>query len=93
MTATFNGPKELAVDAIGNIWIVDTENHAIRLIDAATRLIRTVAGTGARGGDGDGGPATKAHLDRPHGVAIGLDGSCWIADTNNHRLRFLKPGH
>ena len=93
VTATFNGPKELAVDRIGNIWIVDTENHAIRVIDAATRQIRTVAGTGTRGGDGDGGPATKARLDRPHGVAIGPDGSCWIADTNNHRLRFLKPGH
>jgi DNA-binding beta-propeller fold protein YncE len=90
-SATFNGPKELAVDAIGNIWIVDTENQAIRMIDAATRQIRTVAGTGARGGDGDGGPATLARLDRPHGVAIGLDGSCWIADTSNHRLRCIKP--
>jgi DNA-binding beta-propeller fold protein YncE len=90
-SATFNGPKELAVDAIGNVWIVDTENHAIRLIDSATQRISTVAGTGVRGGDGDGGPATKGRLDRPHGVAVGSDGDCWIADTNNHRIRFLKP--
>jgi sugar lactone lactonase YvrE len=89
--ATFNGPKELAVDRSGNVWIVDTENHTIRRIDAATKRIRTVAGTGSRGGDGDGGPATKARLDRPHGVAIGPDGACWIADTNNHRVRYLKP--
>ena len=92
-SATFNGPKELAVDSAGNIWIVDTENHAIRFIEASTKQIRTVAGTGQAGGDGDGGPAIKARLDRPHGVAIGPDGSCWIADTNNHRLRRVVPGH
>ena len=92
-SAAFNGPKELAVDAAGNIWIVDTENHAIRFIDAATQRIGTVAGTGSPGGDGDGGSAIKARLDRPHGVAIGPDGSCWIADTNNHRLRRVTPGH
>jgi DNA-binding beta-propeller fold protein YncE len=85
--ALFNGPKELAVDPTGNIWVVDTENHAIRSIDAATKQIRTVAGTGRPGSEGDGGPATKARLDRPHGVAIGPDGSIWIADTNNHRIR------
>ena len=67
VTATFNGPKELAVDANGNIWIVDTENHAIRLIDAATRLIRTVAGTGSTrrrrrwraGNEGASGPTAR----------------------------------
>ena len=48
-SATFNGPKELAVDSAGNVWIVDTENHAIRFIDAATKRIRTVAGTGQAG--------------------------------------------
>jgi DNA-binding beta-propeller fold protein YncE len=88
-SATFNGPKELAVDSKGNIWIVDTENHVIRKIDAATRHIQTVAGNGHPGGDGDGGPATRARLDRPHGVAVGLDGSCWIGDTNNHRVRLV----
>ncbi len=92
-SAALDGPKELAVDAAGNVWIVDTENHAIRFIDAATHRIRTLAGTGEAGGDGDGGPAANARLDRPHGVAIGPDGSCWIADTNNHRLRRVTPGH
>jgi DNA-binding beta-propeller fold protein YncE len=85
--ASFDGPKELAVDPAGRILIVDTENHAIRLVDPAARRIRTLAGTGAAGGDGDGGPAARARLDRPHGVAVGLDGSAWIADTNNHRIR------
>jgi sugar lactone lactonase YvrE len=90
-SATFNGPKELAVDPAGNLWIVDTENHAIRVIDAATRRIRTVAGTGRPGGDGDGGSPTAARLDRPHGVAVGADGTCWIGDTHNHRIRRVSP--
>ena len=51
--ATFNGPKELAVDRAGNLFIVDTENHAIRRIDAGTGRISTVAGNGQRGGGGD----------------------------------------
>ena len=72
--ATFNGPKELAVDRAGNLYIVDTENHAIRFIDHASGTIRTLAGTGEAGGQGDGGPATRARLDRPHGVAVGIDG-------------------
>ncbi len=91
IAAKFNGPKELDVDPAGNIWIVDTENHAIRRIDHQTGKIETVAGNGSRGGKGDGGPATKASLDRPHGVAIGIDGSCYIGDTNNHRIRLVKP--
>ena len=91
-SATFNGPKELAVDSAGNVWIVDTENHVIRFIDAATRRIRTVAGCGRPGGDGDGGPATLARLDRPHGVAVAPDGSFWIGDTHNHRVRLVSPG-
>jgi len=89
--ATFNGPKEIAVDAKGNIWVVDTENHAIRFIDATTQEVRTVAGRGQPGSGGDGGPATSAGLDRPHGVAVGPDGLFWVGDTNNHRVRLVGP--
>jgi len=85
--ATFNGPKELAVDRQGNIFIVDTENHAIRRIDARSGVITTVAGSGKRGGTGDQGPATSATLDRPHGVAVDTQGAIYIGDTNNHRIR------
>jgi DNA-binding beta-propeller fold protein YncE len=91
LAATFNGPKELAVDGEGNLFIVDTENHAIRRIDARTGTISTVAGSGRRGGGGDGGPATAAELDRPHGVAVGPDGALFIGDTNNHRVRRVAP--
>ncbi len=89
--ATFSGPKEMALDREGNILIVDTENHAIRRIDALTGEITTIAGDGRRGGGGDGGPATAARLDRPHGVAVGSDGTLLIGDTGNHRIRKVTP--
>jgi DNA-binding beta-propeller fold protein YncE len=86
-SATFNGPKELAVDPAGNLFLVDTENHAIRRIDARTHVVTTVAGNGQRGGRGDGGPATAAELARPHDAAIAPDGALLIGDTENHRIR------
>jgi streptogramin lyase len=89
--ALLNGPKEMAVDREGNVYIVDTENHAIRRFDAATGRISTVAGNGKQGGVGDGGPAKEAQLDRPHGVAVGPDGALYIGDTNNHRIRRVAP--
>ena len=93
LDATFDGPKEMAVDKEGNVFIVDTENHAIRRIDAKTGTITTAAGNGQRGGEGDGGPAVKGRLDRPHGVAVGPDGSIFIGDTGNNRVRrVVVPG-
>lgn len=88
--ATFNGPKEIDVDSKGNILVVDTENHAIRRIDVITGLISTVAGSGERGGGGDGASAAAAQLDRPHGVAVARDGKIYIGDTNNHRIRVVE---
>jgi DNA-binding beta-propeller fold protein YncE len=91
LQATFNAPKELAVTAAGDVLIVDSENHAIRRIDARTGVISTLAGSGVRGGTGDGGPATSARLDAPHGVAVGPDGAIYIGDTDNHRVRKVSP--
>jgi DNA-binding beta-propeller fold protein YncE len=85
--ATFDAPKELTIDREGNLLIVDTENHAIRKIDIRSKILATVVGNGRQGGDGDGGPATAASLDRPHGAAVAPDGSIYIGDTNNHRVR------
>ena len=84
--ATFRGPKGVRADGQGNLYVVDTENHAIRKIDAKTGVVATVAG-GHKGADGDGGDATKAGLDRPHGCALAPDGMLYIADSNNHRVR------
>ncbi len=87
--AVFNAPKEMTVDRSGNVFVVDTENHAIRLIDAATWIVTTIAGTGSAGGGGDGGPANRAGLARPHGAAVGADGAIYIGDSENHRIRKL----
>src|SRR5271165_5387054 len=89
LAASFNAPKELALDREGNPLIVDTENHAIRRVDIRTGTVTTIAGSGRQGGDGDGGPARAAALDRPHGAAVAADGSIYIGDTNNHRIRKL----
>ena len=86
--AVFDAPKEFALDPGGDILIVDTENHALRRISAANRIVETIAG-GRQGGEGDGGQATAAALDRPHGAAVAADGSIYIGDTNNHRIRKL----
>jgi DNA-binding beta-propeller fold protein YncE len=84
--AVFDAPKEMALDRDGSLLIVDTENHAIRRIDHTSGIVTTIVG-GHKGGEGDGGPATKAGLDRPHGAVVGPDGAIYIGDTNNHRIR------
>lgn len=92
-TATFNGPKGIAVTPQGDVYVVDTENQAIRKIDAESGLISTVAGGGPtqRGAAGDGGSATAAQLDRPHGICLGPDRVIYIGDTLNHRVRRVRP--
>jgi DNA-binding beta-propeller fold protein YncE len=86
LAAVFDAPKEMALDRDGSLLIVDTENHAIRRIDRVTGIVTAFAG-GHQGADGDGGPATEAGLDRPHGAVVGPDGAVYIGDTNNHRIR------
>jgi DNA-binding beta-propeller fold protein YncE len=87
--ATFDGPKGIAVGAEGEVYVVDTENQAIRMIDTQRGVITTIAGSGpdGRGFGGDGGPATAAKMDRPHGICVGADRAVYVGDTNNHRVR------
>jgi DNA-binding beta-propeller fold protein YncE len=87
--AVFNAPKEMAVAPNGDIFVVDTENHAIRMIEAATWIVRTIAGNGTAGPGGDGGPARLAGLARPHGAVVAPDGSVYVGDSENHRVRKL----
>jgi sugar lactone lactonase YvrE len=86
ISAVFDAPKEMAIDRDGSLIIVDTENHAIRRIDRASGIVTALAG-GHQSGDGDGGPAIAAGLDRPHGAVVGPDNAIYIGDTNNHRIR------
>ena len=86
--ATFNQPREIELDASGNLYITDRDNHRIRRVDAITGIITTIAGTGNATFCGDGGPAIAACLNRPFGIAIDdVFGDLFIADTNNRRLR------
>ena len=80
-------PSTMAVDGAGNIFITDTGHDRLRKVDAATGLISTVAGTGVRSYNGDGIPATSAHLAAPAGVFVDGSGSIFIADILNHRIR------
>jgi sugar lactone lactonase YvrE len=77
---------QLAVDASGNAYLADAYNHRVRRIDSSG-IITTVAGNGTQGDSGDGGPALAARLSHPHGVAVGADGTLYIADTGNSRVR------
>ena len=86
--ATWGAPKAIRCDQAGNLLVVDTENHAIRRIDSASGIVTTIAG-GHRSGEGDGGQATEAGMDRPHGLDLDADGNIYIADSNNHRVRVV----
>ena len=80
-------PQGVAVGPDGSLYIADTVNHRIRRV-GPDGIITTVAGTGGRlGFTGDGGPATQARLSIPRGVAVGPDGSLYIADYGNNRIR------
>lgn len=89
--AKLKQPRDVALGADGTLYIADTDNHCIRAV-APDGTIRTAAGVcGSKGDAGDGGPATAALLDRPHGVEIGPGGALYIADTQNHRIRIVHP--
>lgn len=89
LDATLHTPADMAVDSSGNVYVADAFNHRIRRI-AADGAITTVAGTGEVGDDGDGGPAGDARLRTPLSVALGADGTLYIADTYNHRIRMVS---
>src|SRR5277367_713280 len=74
LDARLNNPFDLAFDPAGNLVFSDTFNHCLRRIDARSGTIRTIAGTGARGFTGDGGPATAAQFDQPYGITVDRTG-------------------
>lgn len=85
--ARLNEPYEVRFDATGNMYFVEMQNHVVRRVDAETGVISLVAGTGERGFGGDGGPADKAKLSRPHSIALDDSGNLYICDIGNHRIR------
>ena len=87
--AQISNPRSIAVDAAGNLFIVDTHNHRIRKV-SPDGIITTVAGNGIAGATGDGGPAAAAQLNFPQDVMVDAAGSLFIADLND-RIRKVSP--
>ncbi len=89
-SALLNNPWGIAIDNAGNLYIVDTANEVVRVVDALG-IISTIAGNTTVGFSGDGGPAISAELNGPHGVAVDPSGRVWFVDVSNHRIRQLTP--
>jgi DNA-binding beta-propeller fold protein YncE len=83
-------PRAVAVDAKGNVYILERSGNALRVVDSEGK-IRTVAGTGKAGLSGDGGDALRAQLNGPKHLCIDRNGDVLIADTENHVIRKYLP--
>ena len=92
-SAALNRPSAVALDSAGNLYIADSNNHAIRKVTASNGVIQTIAGNGyafnCNGFAGDGGPAASATLCYPSGISIDIAGNLYIADTGFSRIRIV----
>lgn len=91
-SAQLNTPTGVAVDGAGNLFIADSLDHRIRRVDAVTKVITTVAGTGNQCGNsmsscGDGGLSTSAQLNQPNNMTVDAAGNLYIADSLDNRIR------
>jgi trimeric autotransporter adhesin len=87
-SAQLNGPFGVAVDGQGNIYVADYGNIRIRAVSGG--IITTIAGNGTAGFTGDGGQASSAQVSSPLGVGVDAQGSVYIDDTGNHRVRKIE---
>jgi streptogramin lyase len=88
--SALNSPSAVAVARNGDLYVVDTLNHRVRVVEQATGLMKTIAGDGHAGdigAIGDGGPATVAHLSHPGDLAVAPNGDLYVADTGHNRIR------
>lgn len=90
LAAELGSIQGVAVDTLGNLYLSDTDYHRIRKV-TADGVISIFAGTGVAGFGGDGGPADRAQLNMPYGIAIGGAGDLYVADLGNNRVRHITP--
>ena len=92
--ATFDNLYNVASDDVGNLYIVDSQNHAIRMVTKSTGKISTIAGQGPdhAGYTGDNGPATAATLNAPLAIAVDASGTVYIGDNLNNVIRKISNG-
>ena len=88
--AELSFPNAVTEDAAKNLYIVDTGNNRVRLVNAKTQKIKTIVGTGVAGFGGDGGSATKAKITDSSGGYIDPSGNLLIADSGNQRVRIVN---
>jgi len=85
-----NNPRSLDVDRDGNLWLVTREGNQVLKLDLRAGVIRHIAGSGASGFTGNGGPAKLATLSGPKGIALDAAGNAWLADTESHTVRMVR---
>jgi sugar lactone lactonase YvrE len=90
--SALGSPDGVAFDKGGNLYITAVNFHMLFRVDAADGRIHRLAGGGASGGAGDGGPAAKAELNSPRGLSVDSEGNIYIADAGNHRIRRIDAG-
>jgi len=88
-SATFHGPAGIAVDTVGNVYVVDSGNHVVRELLTEARNVIVMAGTGQAGNSSDGGAATAAKLNQPGGWSAACHGRCNVdaGSVCSHRRR------
>jgi sugar lactone lactonase YvrE len=90
-TTPLSAPNGVAVGPGHNVYIADTGNNRVRLVQSANGQISTIAGDGTAGFSGEGGAATAAELSVPTSVALDNSGGVYLADHTNNRVRHIAP--
>ncbi|GAB4251235.1 MAG: hypothetical protein Kow0027_15100 [Saprospiraceae bacterium] len=90
LSARFFNPHGIAVDGQGKVYVADRYNHTIRLYDPATQSVTTLAGQHGESGSLDG-QGTNARFNEPWGLCVTTDGTVYVADTKNNKIRKVTP--